>query len=188
MHRFTLRSKSKVDVHWMQFAVVHNIGKICVFGGGLVPSRQWILRSLPHSLPKTSLLSVFQDVSSREKGFFDSLVGRIDLDGDRLYVLVQEYETNPPEQGKWEAHRRYIDVQYVASGRERMGFANLSTMQLGEDKSEKDFQGLSGTGNFLDIFSGAFVIFFPEDGHMPCLCVEQPEPVRKVVLKVRCAA
>lgn len=114
-------------------------------------------------------------------------VGRINLDGDRLYVLVQEYETKPPEQGKWEAHRRYIDVQYVASGRERMGFANLGTMQLGEYHPEKDFQALSGAGNQVDVFAGAFVIFFPEDAHMPGLCVDQPEPVRKVVLKVQCA-
>lgn len=33
MNRFTLRSKSKVDVQWRLYAVVHNIGKICVFGG-----------------------------------------------------------------------------------------------------------------------------------------------------------
>jgi hypothetical protein len=32
MNRFTLRSKSKVDVQWILFAVVHNIGKICAFG------------------------------------------------------------------------------------------------------------------------------------------------------------
>lgn len=115
-------------------------------------------------------------------------VGRIDLDGDRLYVLVQEYNTRSLEQGKWEAHRRYIDVQYVTSGVERMGFANLGTMQLAENIPEKDFQALSGSGNFVDVFAGSFVVFFPEDAHMPGLCVEQHEPIRKVVLKVRCTA
>lgn len=113
-------------------------------------------------------------------------VGRIDLDEDRLYVLVQEYATKPVAQGKWEAHRRYIDVQYLASGRERMGFANLGTLQLGEYHPEKDFQALSGTGNYVEVLAGAFVIFFPEDAHMPGLCVDQPEPVRKIVLKVQC--
>jgi len=114
-------------------------------------------------------------------------LGRTDLEGNRLYVLVQEYDTKPLDQGMWEAHRRYIDVQYVASGRERMGFANLRTLQLGEYKPEKDFQALSGTGNQVDVFAGAFVIFFPGDAHMPGLCVDQPEPVRKVVLKVQCS-
>lgn len=113
-------------------------------------------------------------------------VGRIDIPGNNFYVLVQEYNTRPLEQGKWEAHRDFIDVQYVLSGRERMGFANLSIMQLGEYNPEKDFQAVSGSGNYVDVFAGSFVIFFPEDGHMPCLCIDQPEAVRKVVLKVKC--
>jgi YhcH/YjgK/YiaL family protein len=112
-------------------------------------------------------------------------VGRIEIDGDNLYALVQEYTTKPAAQGVWEAHRRYIDVQYLFSGHERMGFAQLSTMQLGEYVPARDFQPMSGTGNHVDVFAGAFVIFFPEDGHMPGLCVDAPEPIRKAVLKVR---
>jgi len=112
-------------------------------------------------------------------------LGRVDIDGDNLYALVQVYVTRPVEQGLWEAHRRYIDVQYMFRGRERMGFANLSAMQLGEFVPEKDFQPLTGVGNFVDVFAGAFVIFFPEDGHMPGLCQGTPEPVRKIVLKVK---
>ena len=115
-------------------------------------------------------------------------IGRTDLDSDNLFLLVQEYDTRLLDAGKWEAHRKYIDVQYLMRGVERMGFANLLTMQLAEYVPEKDFQALSGSGNFVDVFAGSFVIFFPEDAHMPGLCVEQPEPIRKVVLKVRCAA
>ncbi len=111
--------------------------------------------------------------------------GRIDIDGNNLYALVQEYATRPAEQGLWEAHRNYIDVQYLVNGMERMGFANLGSMQLGDYVPEKDFVPLSGTGNYVDLFAGAFVIFFPQDGHMPGLCVGQPEPVKKVVLKVK---
>jgi biofilm protein TabA len=110
--------------------------------------------------------------------------GRINLQGDALYVLVQEYTTKPAEQGLWEAHRRYIDVQYIFSGRERMGFAHLSTMQLGEYVPERDFQPMTGSGNQIDVFAGAFVIFHPEDAHMPGLAVTIPEPVKKIVVKV----
>jgi len=113
-------------------------------------------------------------------------VGRIDIDGDKLYALVQEYTTRPVEQGVWEAHRNYIDIQYLVNGVERMGFANLGTMQPGDYVPEKDFMPMSGAGNYVDVFAGAFVIFFPEDGHMPGLCVGLREPVKKVVLKVRC--
>jgi YhcH/YjgK/YiaL family protein len=112
-------------------------------------------------------------------------IGRTEIHGDDLFAMVQEYATKPSEQGKWEAHRKYIDIQYVISGTERMGFANLRAMQIEEYISEKDFQALSGTGSFVDVFAGSFVIFFPEDGHMPCLCVDDPRQVRKVVLKVK---
>lgn len=135
-------------------------------------------KGLPHNL-----FAAFQFLAGTDLNKLP--VGRVEVDGDRLYALVQEYETKPVEQGIWEAHRNYIDVQYMVSGCERMGFAHLSTMRLGEYVPEKDFQPLSGTGNTVDVFAGAFVVFFPQDGHMPGLCVDIPQKVKKVVLKVK---
>jgi biofilm protein TabA len=114
-------------------------------------------------------------------------IGRHDIDADNLYALVQEYTTRPFEQGKWEAHRKYIDIQHMVSGIERMGFANLAFMQLGEYFPDRDFQSLSGLGSSVDVLPGAFTIFFPQDAHMPGLCVDQPVPIRKVVLKISVA-
>ena len=112
-------------------------------------------------------------------------VGRLEIDGDNIYALVQEYTTRPAEAGVWESHRRYIDIQYMVSGTEQMGYASLSRMQLGEYIPEKDFQQMTGVGNMLEVFAGSFVIFFPEDGHMPGLTRDTPQPVRKVVLKIK---
>jgi YhcH/YjgK/YiaL family protein len=114
-------------------------------------------------------------------------MGRTDIDGDNLFALVQEYDTKPAEQGKWESHRKYIDVQYILSGRERMGFANIYRMDLGEYLPEKDFQGMGGEGNYVDLSAGDFAIFFPEYGHKPGLCATAPEKVKKVVIKVKIA-
>lgn len=133
---------------------------------------------LGHNLPTALRFLLENDLASLP-------LGRIEIDGDNLFALVQEYTTKSVEQGKWEAHREYIDIQYMASGQERMGFANIRTMQLGEYMPEKDFQPMTGNGNHVDVFAGAFVIFFPEDGHMPGLCVNAPEPIKKVVLKVK---
>lgn len=112
-------------------------------------------------------------------------LGRLEIDGDHLYAIVQEYTTKPLQEGLWEAHRRYIDVQYLFSGEERMGVAHLSRLQAGEYLPDKDFLPLQGAGDFVDVFPGAFVVFFPEDAHMPGLSVEQAQAVRKIVLKVR---
>ncbi len=112
-------------------------------------------------------------------------VGRVEIDGSNLFALVQEYLTKPFEEGQWEAHRKYIDVQHMVIGKERMGFANIRTMQLGEYVPEKDFQPMAGGGNQVVVPAGYFAIFFPDDGHMPGLVVDAPERIKKVVLKVR---
>jgi len=111
--------------------------------------------------------------------------GRIELQGDALYALVQEYTTKPAEAGQWEAHRRYIDVQYLVRGCERIGFAPVETLQAGAYIPEKDFLPLSGPGSSLDLSAGYFAVFYPEDAHMPGLAVKGPESVKKVVVKVR---
>ena len=111
--------------------------------------------------------------------------GRINLLGDDLYVLVQEYTTKPADEGKWESHQKYIDVQYLVSGMERVGFAHISTMQLGDYLPDKVFQAMTGSGDTLDLFPGSFVIFHPEDAHMPGLQAGGPAAVKKVVVKVR---
>jgi len=112
-------------------------------------------------------------------------VGRIEINGDDLFALVQEYASKPDEQGIWESHRNYIDIQYLVSGQERMVCANLDTMQLGEYFPNRDFQAMTGTGFHVNMFAGSFFIFFPEDAHMPGLHSIIPGQVRKVVLKVK---
>ncbi len=113
--------------------------------------------------------------------------GRHDIDGDHIFALVQQYESKAPAEGVWEAHRRYIDVQYIASGEEIMGVAPVST--LTESKAyqhDKDVLFLTGGGEMFTLRAGTFAIFFPTDAHMPGLAVDQPAIVQKVVIKVSC--
>lgn len=111
--------------------------------------------------------------------------GRYDIDGDTVFALVQRYDTKPREKGLWEAHRRYIDVQFVASGIESLGWAQLGNLTETQPYSaEKDFLLLAGSGDVVTARAGDFLVFFPEDAHMPCLAHDQPAPVLKVVVKV----
>ncbi len=111
-------------------------------------------------------------------------VGRMELDGKNVYVLVQEYASKLKEQGKWEAHKRYVDLQYIVSGVEKMGFASLDRMKLGDYNPDKDFQALSGEGVFLPLGPGDFMLLWPQDAHMPGMAAESPVPVKKVVIKI----
>lgn len=112
--------------------------------------------------------------------------GRVDVEGDTVFALVQKYDTKPRDNGVWEAHRRYIDVQYIASGIEAMGYAPLDSLSETQPYSaEKDFLLLAGQGDFVTARAGMFVIFYPKDAHMPCLAHGNSVPVLKVVMKVQ---
>jgi YhcH/YjgK/YiaL family protein len=115
-------------------------------------------------------------------------LGKTVIDGERLFALVQEYQPKGADLGKFEAHRRYWDVQYVARGAERMGYSHLSRMTVSEPHSqERDVAFFTGPGEWLYVPAGTFAIFGPSDVHMPGVALddssEQPT-VRKVVVKV----
>lgn len=111
-------------------------------------------------------------------------VGRYELEGKSLYVLIQEYSSKLPEQGKWEAHRRYIDLQYIVRGSERMGYAPIRQLQQGTYDPVKDFLPLSGDGVYLTLQDGDFMLLWPDDGHKPGMAIDAPSPVKKAVVKI----
>ena len=139
---------------------------------------------------------LYEGISTRMRHAFDFLRrpdlaslanGRHDVvGGDDVFALVQEYETKPPEQAKWEAHRKYVDVQFLAAGAERMGFGNIDSFQVVQPYDETtDFALFSGAGNEVIMTGGTFVILMPHDVHRPMVAVDRPSPVRKIVVKVR---
>lgn len=113
-------------------------------------------------------------------------VGKIPLRGDQIFALVQDNTTKPREQGVWEAHRKYIDVQFVASGIEEMGYCNIKALTVKKPHDEtNDYALFQGVGSFVTVPAGYFTIFFPEDAHVPGSAVnDKPAAVRKVVVKV----
>ena len=112
--------------------------------------------------------------------------GRVEIDGAELYALAQTYQTRLRENRQFEAHRRYIDVQYVAEGTEQMAYAHLSALKSAVPyDAEKDIEWLDGEGSFIVVPAGAFAVFFPEDAHIPGVAIGKPAGVRKVVVKVR---
>jgi YhcH/YjgK/YiaL family protein len=112
--------------------------------------------------------------------------GKYAVDGDNIYVLVQEYDTKPVSEGKWEAHRRYIDIQYVVSGTEQMGYAYINDLNADtEYDKDNDYLLFKGSGDMLVCRPGTFMIFFPDDAHMPCLQKDSSSSVKKAVIKVK---
>jgi YhcH/YjgK/YiaL family protein len=117
---------------------------------------------------------------------FESLEpGRHEIRGDDVFVMLSRYDSKMPGQGKWEAHRRYLDVQFIAAGRERMGIAPLEAMSVSQEyDQQKDLVLLSGEGQFVAMAAGDFMVLYPHEAHMPGMAVADAEKVTKVVVKV----
>lgn len=118
----------------------------------------------------------------------DIAVGRHELDGDDLFALVQRYQTRPSAGMQLEAHRRYIDVQFLARGSEVIHWAPLAslievTLPYDAAKEAAFFAAAPGMTP-VRLVAGQFMILFPDDAHMPCCACDGPEEVLKVVVKV----
>ena len=110
--------------------------------------------------------------------------GKYLLEDGKSYALIQEYETKDEKEVGWEAHRKYIDLQYLVRGREQIGYAPIKNMKEGEYNPEKDFIPLSGAGSYLQMLPGNFMLLFPWDAHKPGLSCGGKEKVKKVVVKI----
>lgn len=111
--------------------------------------------------------------------------GRHAIDGDRIFAIVQDYETKPLAEGFLEVHRRYIDIQYVVTGEELIGYAPLAGQPIQVPYVEdKDTAFLQGPADPIPLRAGQFAIFFPHDAHMPSRTAGNPVKVHKVVIKV----
>jgi len=132
--------------------------------------------SITPSLDRAFSFLLSNDLASLEPN-------RMEIDGESAYILVQQYILKPETSGKWEAHKRYIDVQYLVSGNERVGYSAITKMKLGDYDPQKDFQALSGIGQNLQFKAGSFMVFFPQDAHMPGLANGFESPIKKIVVK-----
>ena len=112
--------------------------------------------------------------------------GRHDIDGDNIYALVNDYDTKDRGEAKLEAHKKYIDVQYAATGEELLGYRiRINEVPSKEYDGEKDFMLFDEEPAFVKLNNEVFAVLFPGDLHMPGIMVGKPAKVRKVVVKVR---
>ncbi len=115
--------------------------------------------------------------------------GNYDLQGKDIYVQVIDMTTKPFAETRAEVHRQYIDVQFLVRGREKIGVASeTGNNVVAEDLlAERDLLFYTGMENesTLTMTPGSFAVFLPTDVHRPACAFEQPEAIRKVVVKVR---
>ena len=137
----------------------------------------------------TYLLEVFDPNSCTNQRIKRLPVGasaRIELTGGS-FAIEQVYVSKSRAECFFESHRKYIDVQVIVEGREAMEVAEIGRLTVAEPYFEpRDFIKYADTSSTssLRILAGDVAVFFPLDGHMPCLQLDRPILVRKTVVKV----
>ena len=151
------------------------------------PNRSYmIMDSLDKAERYFNLHPAFKDVFTfiKEKNLSELSLGRHDIDGDRLFCVIEKRQGRTRAESRLEAHRKYIDIQYVISGNDEMGWKPTSDckiigMPYDEKKDVMIFK--DEPVSWTNVPAGSFVIFFPEDSHAPLVGREE---IHKIVFKV----
>jgi len=113
-------------------------------------------------------------------------IGKYPLVDGQLTAIVSEYDSKEPENAKWEAHRKFIDLQYVISGEEKMGVMPLAeaknAMEYNPDK-DVIFYG-ENDGPMYPATPETYFLFFTSDLHRPGIKAAESVPVKKLVIKI----
>jgi len=124
----------------------------------------------------------------RDTDFSKLEPGRHEIDGTAIFALVQEYQPAPKGEKKAEAHRKYLDIQYVSQGSEIICYSleNRANEVLEDLLAEKDLLFFKSVQNEMDLIltEGMYVILFPQDIHRPGCRYGDGGQVKKVVVKI----
>ena len=115
--------------------------------------------------------------------------GRVELEGDRIFLNLASYETHAPEDALMEAHRQYIDVMYMVEGSETIYVKQTDKLSCITQEYEAEGDALLGKkdpdATAVRLEPGNFIILVPQDAHAPACHADGPVSVKKVIGKVR---
>ena len=111
--------------------------------------------------------------------------GRYDIT-DGVFAIVQRYQSIKFEDAKFESHKDYIDIQYIAKGYESFGQAYVEDCTLTESYPNDDlyFYNMPKVYTQVTLRPGDLVVVPPEEAHQPRVLYKNSEEVVKVVIKV----
>jgi YhcH/YjgK/YiaL family protein len=113
--------------------------------------------------------------------------GKYEIVGTNCFALVQSYATVAATDKRWESHKLYLDIQFMVSGSEICGYIPTTELKVADDQTPKaDIVFYhEATGTDIKLKPGEFGIFYPQDGHKPGIILSTPQPVKKIVIKVK---
>lgn len=145
------------------------------------------IKHLRRQAGKNSLLAKAFDFLERDD--LETLPdGTIEIEGNSVFAIVQRYETSLNEVPRFEYHKKYIDLQYVVSGSEVIGWIPADRIRITDPYDEqRDIafgEAPADQWSSVSLQKGQAALLYPEDGHAPRLAKERSTPVLKIVIKI----
>lgn len=146
-----------------------------------------ILDNLANSALYEQMHPLFKEAFEYLKSvdFTKAEVGKTELRGKDLFVTVSDSSLKTVDNARLEVHNKYIDIQLPVSKAESFGWKARKNLDKSVEafNEEKDIQFFNDKYETqFTVSPGDFLIFFPEDGHAPCIGEGE---VRKVVVKIK---
>ena len=114
--------------------------------------------------------------------------GVVEIEGRNIFAQVLDLTTKDLHENRPEVHRRYLDIQFLAWGEEKIGIAidtgNNQTSESLLEQRDIIFYHASENESFIEMIPGSYAIFFPQDVHRPACHKTVATPIRKIVVKV----
>lgn len=128
---------------------------------------------------KNFLLNIDKDIKA----------GKYEI-SENAYINIDEYETRDENTIKLEAHRKYIDIQFLIDGAERIYTTDIEGLEVSEKYSdEKDvefYQTPKRPLNLSYLTKNKFILLYPDDAHSPCINFDNlSRKVKKAVVKIK---
>lgn len=116
-------------------------------------------------------------------GYFEKVL----IDGDDIFAMHQVYQTKSRRQARFEAHRQYIDLQFIWKGEELITVAEIKGLVVTEKYNRKKDIGFFEYKPAIDLLMmpGQLAVLFPTDAHAPCLSTKKKSLVYKTVIKIK---
>ena len=136
---------------------------------------------LPQAIEKALNFLRTTDFTTQEPGV-------VEIDGRNIFAQVLDLTTREPHDNRPEVHRRYLDIQFLAWGEEKIGIAiDTGNNEISESLLEQRdiiFYRDSENESFIEMIPGSYAIFFPQDVHRPACIKNNETAIRKIVVKV----
>ncbi|MCC6952764.1 MAG: YhcH/YjgK/YiaL family protein [Deltaproteobacteria bacterium] len=113
--------------------------------------------------------------------------GRYEIEGTDVFALVSQLQSRAPAEGRFEAHRRYVDVQYLVSGAEEILVTDvtpLTSHSAYDPGRDIEFFESANQWEAVPLRPGDLAILYPEDAHLPNCHSPTPSQLHKVVVKI----